>query len=261
MKYTDEMLSAYLDKELSAGEITEIDAALAGDSALRARLDELRRVDEIVRDSYASIASEPLPERVVSLLTSKESGEPEASENVVPFAGSKRVKLPDGWRSAIAASLALIAGLLVGVYGINRTEPAASAAVAQWSGELPADGALAVALSTVPSGQAVQLDRAAGYFVSMLTIETANDEFCREFSFSDGAGGVHGVACGSNGEWRMEIAQRIERGWTISSGDNYRAALSRSPAAIDDFVSGAMIGDVLDVSREHALIDRGWRQE
>jgi len=46
----DELLSAYLDDQLSAGERARLEAQLATDPALRAELDTLRRTVALVRD-------------------------------------------------------------------------------------------------------------------------------------------------------------------------------------------------------------------
>ncbi len=64
----DVLLSALLDEELSAEDAARLEQRIAREPQLRARLDALARTDKAVRDRYASVADEPLPQSLRELL-------------------------------------------------------------------------------------------------------------------------------------------------------------------------------------------------
>lgn len=255
MTYSDDMLSAYLDRELSPDEMTAIDTALARDPSLQARLDELWRANDAVRNAYAGIANEPMPERVISMLTPNERIAVVAPGKVIPIFSVKRPTLAPVWSGAIAASVALIAGLMIGVYGMDARNNLG--AFAAWSDELPANSPLSVALSEIASGESVSIGGGSGVRVlPILTFQAEDGAYCREFFASHGENGVHCVACGAKGNWRMEIAART----TEHDGmqDGYRTAFSSSDRLIGDFIDSAMTGEALGAEAERALINQGW---
>lgn len=255
MTYSDDMLSAYLDRELAPDEMTAVDAALARDPSLQARLDDLRRADDAVRNAYAGIANEPMPERVISMLTPHERIAVVAPGEVIPIFSVKRTTSASVWSGAIAASVALVAGLMIGVYGMGARNDLG--AFAAWSDEIPASSPLSVALSEIASGESVSIGGGSGVRVlPILTFQAEDGAFCREFFASHGENGVHGVACGAKGNWRMEIAARTAE--RADKGDAYRTAFRSSDRLIDDFIDGAMSGEALGAETERALINQGW---
>ncbi len=64
-KHSDEALIAYLDGELDSAEQRHVEAWLDADPAVRDRLSALARSAELVRDAYAEIVAEPVPERLL----------------------------------------------------------------------------------------------------------------------------------------------------------------------------------------------------
>ncbi len=64
----DEALSAFLDGELGADEAHRLRQRLARDPALAARLAVLEKANSTVREAYAPVVDERLPERLVDLL-------------------------------------------------------------------------------------------------------------------------------------------------------------------------------------------------
>jgi hypothetical protein len=87
--FSDERLNAFVDNELGAQEREEILAAIADDADLSQRLCALRSTKELVRHAYGHVPS-------------------------YSRARGRRVSL---WSGALAAGLALVAGVLIGWQG------------------------------------------------------------------------------------------------------------------------------------------------
>lgn len=107
-EYSDERLNAFVDNELGIPEREEILAAIAGDPALGQRLCALRSAKDLVRHAY---------ERV-------------------PAARRKRNHGLPLWGGALAAGLALVAGVLIGWQGHRSAVPGASESALAWAGNL-----------------------------------------------------------------------------------------------------------------------------
>ena len=69
MIYSDEMLVAYVDRELDAATTASIDAAIARDPDLAARVERQRRLAQAVHAAYEPILQEPMPKRLLDLAT------------------------------------------------------------------------------------------------------------------------------------------------------------------------------------------------
>jgi len=101
-----ELLSAYLDAELPAGDHARVEEALAKDESLRAELDALRSVDALFRaDAQAASAPDVLADRVRASLAQAQ-GTAGKSGRIAPF---------PSWR--VSAPLAAAAGL-VAAFGL-----------------------------------------------------------------------------------------------------------------------------------------------
>jgi anti-sigma factor RsiW len=115
---TDEMLMAFADGELAPAEEGRVRAALAADPDLAVRVAMFRETRRLAQTAFGAVVHEPVPEALVRA--------------VVPAAGQARTarvgRAAAGlrlWRPALAASLALAAGLAG--YGLGtRREPPSS---------------------------------------------------------------------------------------------------------------------------------------
>ena len=65
---SNEILSAYIDGELPAGEMQRVRDAISGDEVLAARYRQFARVDQLIVDFCGDIDKEPLPAAVLGLL-------------------------------------------------------------------------------------------------------------------------------------------------------------------------------------------------
>lgn len=120
----NEQLSAYLDGELEDAEAASIEAALAGDSELRAELDRLKRVQRLLRTHGRARAPEGFAARVIA------AAEQEAP-NVVALPWWRRpFGIPvEGVLVAAAAALVLIVALPRGGPDLEADPTEASPAV------------------------------------------------------------------------------------------------------------------------------------
>ena len=108
-KFSDEHLNAFVDNELGAQECDEILTAIASDAELGQRLCELRSAKELVRHAYGRVPDARRP-------------------------ASRRVAI---WGGALAASLTLVVGVLIGWLGHQAVVPQESpGGMAAWSGRL-----------------------------------------------------------------------------------------------------------------------------
>ena len=127
-KITDETLVAYLDGELDPSETGAIEDFLASSSEARERVEDLKKINTILRNVADEIAAEPLPEKINALIQKKKKEEKQASnkqhlkqkdtnllESIQSFFQSLATPLPQ---------MAMVAtSLLLGVYiGLNSLE-------------------------------------------------------------------------------------------------------------------------------------------
>lgn len=226
----DETLMAYADGELDAAARAEVDAAIAADPALRARVDAHRELRRLVSGAYAGAADEPVPERFAAMLR---------PAPVVDLAAARARRAPRNW-PAWSNWAAIAATLVVGVLAGRMIEP--SAPIATQDGALVAQGELARTLDT-------QLASASGEVG--LSFRNRDGDYCRTFR-SDG---VAGLACREADGWSVRMAMSTG---PAAVGD-YRMAASETPPEVLRAVEAMIAGPPLDTEAEAAARARGWR--
>jgi hypothetical protein len=238
MKYSDEILMAYVDGELDAGTRAEIEAAAAAQPQLAEAIDRHRATREALRQAYAPILEEPVPSRLLDALAPGASGHTSAAVTPLPVR-ARRWSWPE-W-GAMAATLLL--GALVGA--ALRTAPAPI--LERHADGLFAAGELSEALSTQ-----LARDAAPGAeFRPGLSFRALTGEYCRTFA----VGGSVGLACRDPERWRIDmLATGPETGI-----EGYRLAGVELPGAILEAIEARIDGDPLDAAGEVAARDRAWR--
>lgn len=238
MKYSDEILMAYVDGELDAGMRAEIEAAAAAQPQLAEAIDRHRATREALLQAYAPVLDEPVPSRLLDALAPGASGR--ASVEVTPLpVRTRRWSWPE-W-GAMAATL--VVGVLVGA--TLRTAPAPI--LERHVDGLFAAGELSEALST----QLAQDSAPGAEFRPGLSFRTLTGEYCRTFA----AGKSVGLACRDPERWRVDmLATGAESGL-----EGYRLAEVELPGAILEAIEARIDGDPLDASGEAAARERAWR--
>lgn len=227
MTFDDARLMAWLDGELDAAEGAEVEAAIAADPALAARVEEQRRLRDRLRAHYGPVADEPVPERLSALLET----------NVVAFSPRRPSSRP-AWQlpAAIAASLVL------GLFG-GRLLPGGDGPVALDAGRLEARGALASALDAqLASDQRAEAETRIG-----ISFARADGRWCRTF---EGVA-LSGLACRDAGGWQLVMTDE-GRG---AQGGYRQAGSGRILGAAQEM----MAGEPLDAAGERAARDSGWQ--
>jgi len=248
MTFSDEMLMAYVDRELDDAATAAIDAAIAQDAELAARVERQRRLRLSVHAAFEPVLHEPMPKRLLDAASVAGA----TSQRVPRAAAAPRRWTWFEW-GAMAASVALgvfIGGAFIG--DARRGPPVVAGAdlVAQ-HGRLLARGALARALSE----QLASTQRPDAPVRIGLTFVSAAGEYCRTFALEKGA--TAGLACSGAGEWRIQVIAQADR--AVKSGE-YRMAAAELPPAVLRAIEDRIQGGALDADAERAAQQRGWRR-
>jgi hypothetical protein len=248
MKFSDELLIAFVNGELAEPARAAVERALRADPAIAARVAQLRarrsRVYGVVaggRDSggHAHAHGTPGGAKVVQLdmVRAARSGAPPPVPEVKPL-----------WmlRHWSAVGAALVAGVLAGGFGWHVWQGEAElASLSGAEGALVAQGRLASALtaqlaSPGPSGR-VRIG------ISFLA---KDGKYCRSFVMDTTAG----LACRDGGRWKVPVLAQGAAGAAWMDGTGLPPAVLD---AIDERIAGAPLG----AAAERAAHARGWKRE
>lgn len=117
------LLNAYLDNELDAASVLNIERQLANDPALRAECDRLTKLRAVLSSHLKSeVASDAFRKRIAMLAEGPETQFPK--ETVVPLSAPARRS--NDWRHMAAAAVFAVAVTGMSMYGVLRPNPEAS---------------------------------------------------------------------------------------------------------------------------------------
>jgi hypothetical protein len=246
MTYTNEDLMAYADGELDAERRRALDAALASDAELRARVAALRAQRERVASAYAGVSDEPVPERLRALLEAA----PKASATVVDLASARarNAERPTarawGWMQWGGMAASVLLGVLIGLQLAPRGE--GDALLGERDGRLVAGPTLARALDTQLA------NHVQGAVTVQLSFVDKSGRYCRTFSGT----GVAGLACRDPAAWALVIATPAPAQPPMAM----RQAASSLPRAVLDAVDQRIDGNALNAAQERDARDRNWKR-
>lgn len=229
MSVDDETLIAFADCELSGERRAEVEAALAQDPALRARLEAHRALATNLSAAFDGALTEPVPAQLLHAAHPREA-------NVVSLEDRRAKKWEMREWGAMAASLA--AGLFIGFGAMNAQAPLIAAS----SSGLEARGALAHALDAQLASDDAGEVRIGLSFVSQ------HNGYCRTFTMT--RSDTSGLACREGANWSVAMTAR-------GGGGEVRTA--SAPAAILTAVDTMIDGEPLDRAAEADARARGWR--
>lgn len=265
MNITDEMLMAYADGELSRDDCRALEARLAQDAGLRARLEPFAMTGSQLAGVFDQPMHERIPDRLLAVVTagarnarSQRPAERQSSGGLLDAIAD--VLFPRGVSFAGAFTLTALvaaggaAGYVVGQGGAAHS---GSSAVALGSdGGLVATGDLKVALETQPSlDDDTALSRGAALWPAQ-SFKSQDQRFCREYRIaSNGVSGFAGVACRSqDGEWRVAAHAEAE-----ARSAEFRMLEHPGSPAVDAAVEALRKGDVFGADEEAAAMQGGWK--
>lgn len=236
----DDTLHAYVDGQLDAETAARIDAALATDRALAARVQRARALRAALHGAFDPVLDEPIPARLAALLQAPAAEAPLASVTALPSRRPRR-----RWAMpalAMAASLAALAVLL--------WQSSAHDLVRLRDGETFAGGALSRALDDqLASAPEPDAPISVG-----LTFRSTDGHICRSF-VRHAAPARAGLACHAEQGWQVPVVVPME---APAEGD-IRQAASALPPVVQQAIDARLAGEVFDVSQERAARDAGWR--
>lgn len=251
-KNDDELLSAFIDGELSTDDAAALAERLAREPGLAQRLEAMRSGDEAVRALYAQLDQAPLPDGVMRLLDTA-GGEVEESR-VVPFPLRAMRRLANQ-PFAIAAGVAVVAGFLAVLQLQNRMPTSPVEALV--AGQLEAGSEVYEFLEHGVSGRPEVIGESTSMQV-ILSFESGSGDYCRQLYVAAPGQAVHGVACKGIDGWQLEA---VAAAAPDAPDGAFQTAVSDIPEAVSSAVDG-LIGarEPLSEDEENTLISEGWKK-
>lgn len=249
MGITDEMLMAYADGELDAEAAARVEAAMATDDSLGARMARMAEARAAVRRAYQVAPPVPaaLEARVREMIAAKVAADrqaqaaPPAASNVVDLASRRRV-VPF-WQLPAAAMLALAVG--AGSAWLAAPEGGGAAGLQMAGLE---DPGLRAALASLPSGETARLE-GGGRFVAIASFRDSEDRLCREFEHDQADGRtLVAVACRDAADWDLRFAI------AAAGVDPEGYAPASSLEALDAYLTATGAGAPLSAADEAAAL-------
>ena len=232
LNISDDILSAFLDNELSQADMEDVRDRLAEDPSLTDRLAELATVDDRLQKRYAAIDQEPMPESVTRILEGSSTRQTGAtSANVVAFPWWRRL----GAHTGKAVAAAVVAGVVL----------------AQWAFLPQNDDGVAPSVARVLESQASGQTYTANAQTSVtprLTFENQAGDWCRQFRVETSAQATEQIACRS-----------AEAAWSLVAEAD--VAPTPSPEVYQTASGGSVLDQVLDRIMANGPIGREREQQ
>lgn len=230
-----ELLSQYLDGELGASRVVELERRLAAEPALAAHLAQLQRVNTTLQSAFNYPGADTVPPQVTHMLETP-------AGNVVAFPQRRAAN----WGLAVAASLLAATGLLF----FDTSQP---------GDQISVDTLLVEALETTPSrAEGWELLADGRQMRPILSFHSDSEGWCREYLMADQDAYWRGVACRSDSTW-VTAVRAAEAPSALDSGAEYRPAGAGDSQEVQNFVELHATGIALDASEEAKLIANGWK--
>lgn len=252
MRFSDEILCAYLDGELGDETRRAVALALNADHQLARRLARLRSLREGRVQAQGPAAGARARSATVVQLDAVR-----ATRAATQQAARKAQRSGWGWREWGALALVLVAGVVLGRFALARWQPAwlaeppPTSVIVSREGVLLAQGRLAWALSQQMGG-AMPVENEARVGLSFL----ANDgSYCRTFTLAGSGQEVNGIACRLGEEWRIPVLVQNGRGITAA-----RKGAVEMPTALLEAIDQRIVGGMLDARAEMEALKRGWQR-
>ncbi|MEH6583831.1 MAG: hypothetical protein V7754_17995 [Halioglobus sp.] len=232
-----ELLSQYLDGELGAPQVRQLEQRLATEPALQAQLVNLRAIDSTVKAAFNVPGADTVPPQVTRMLQ-------KPANNVVAFPQRRKA----AWGFAVAASLMAASGVL---FFEESGQPAADNRLA--------DTQLFEELERAPSrGEGWNLLGDGRQVRPILSFHSKSDGWCREYMLAEQGELWRGVACRGENRWINTVISSQDIG-AAGSADQYRPASAADTDQVQSFVRTQADGIALSANEEAELINKGWK--
>ena len=248
MKISDEMLSAFIDAELSEATMEEIRCALENDDDLVMRLADLAQADHWVAENAAVIDNTPMADNLLPLAQrlDKKIAQEKAAEsagNVVSLSAWKNFNKSLQKPYALAAGVAMLFG--VGTVTLMQSQQASTVITA----------GITQVLDQQRSGEILSIAQGDKITANLSFTNRAGD-YCRQFQrVSEQTASVN-IACKENDQWQLKITQKVK---LTENTQNYRAASNQ--AQLDSAIDAMINGPAMDSAQEQRAIANNWQTE
>ncbi|MCF2949392.1 hypothetical protein L0668_14830 [Paraglaciecola aquimarina] len=241
MTISDQMLSAFLDAELSEAEMEQVRTALETNDELVLRLAELAEVDQWVVEYAEQIDATPIPNKLNQLadgIDSKLARDNQATtSNVVQISKWKTASQSMRKYYQVAAGIAVVVG--VGIMTTLNSVETVSTEVAQ-------------VLDTAPSGSPRTLSDDS-IVESQLSFASVQGQMCRQYQVTTGTNSRANIACKEAGEWQLKAQGAVSY---IEPQAAYQAASNQND--LDTEIDKLIDGPAFDRAQEQAAINNNW---
>ncbi len=237
-KLSDEVITAWLDGEVTPQQRSEIEAMIAASPELGLHIARLSRADRLLTPAFAETLNAPIPQRFEAVLGKSRRGR--------GFAGLRAALsglISPRPMAMAAASLAV--GFVLG--GAMLSGSTGAAIVADSQGRMIANGPMAASLASVASGAN------SGPLGIRLSMVDSVGRYCRQFETA----GAAGLACLESEVWVIDTLSPTDGNY--SGDDGYVMADGSTDAAISAAVERLGIQHVLDSREESAAIASRWK--
>jgi len=244
MSISDEDLMAYVDGESGADARAAIEAAVAEDPSVAARIEQHRALRHLIGEAYGDVLHQPVPRRLLAAVRA-----PSTSATVIDLAEARaRRGGPPAWAMGGAMAACLAVGLILG-QGLNLTgEPALIGATSNGPMARGAlDRALNEQFAAGQAGKAIQVG---------ISFRSTDGRYCRTFQTRQGRY-LAGLACRGPKAWALRVVTTIPGEPKVAG--TYSLAASPLPAPVADAVDETIMGGSLDAAGEARAKAKGWR--
>lgn len=266
MTMTDETLMAFLDGELTAGDMAKVAAQIEDSPRLARHVENMRLGDKLFTRSCHSIDSRPMPREIIAMLDGfPENRARQANHNgatILPFRQKLReLSSAPLWQMAVAATVVLVVGL-----GAGRSLLAPPADIApgmiqarNTADIIGSDNALFAVLEQQPSASSITINIARDAVVTpTMTFRSANNGYCREYMVMSGQSGTRNIACRGENAWTVKASVTIQGDISPAEGQ-YQTATGQDNSALDSMILGLIEGDALSREQESEIMQRNWQ--
>ncbi|HEC00512.1 MAG TPA: hypothetical protein ENI91_02340 [Sphingomonadales bacterium] len=267
MKITDEILTAYLDGELSVDDIADVARQIDSSPELTRRVKDMRRNDASIAQAYHAIDSKPMPAGILDMLDkfpeSQKTISEEETPTVLPFKTKPvmRTQAPI-WQVAMAASVMLFVGLGAGRYLVPPPSSGGASAekilAQQTTGVIGPDNKLFAVLEHQPSASPVRLAADSDTVVlPSMTFKTGDDKYCRAYRVIGQKSTSQNVACRMEDAWVVKISVG-SAGATAAQNGLYQTASGEDNSAVTTVIRSLIKGDALSADDEQKVMQKNW---
>lgn len=270
VKINDEILSAYIDGELTEENRIAVERASKKSSEVLKRIEEIRNIDDLFAKTYRAIDTTPVPENVLSTLQAFPQQRPnegvEKVKTTPPTNDNRQTAKPKSfWYIGLAASI-----LLVMVLGFGRTLPISATNeeqanefifAQQTAGVIGPENVLFNILENEHSGSSVIINQSSEAIVwPIMTFRNSENNYCRQFNITTSTVGTQNIACREgNNIWAVKVSVE-DSNPSLSLDGLYQTATANSDPIIDAKVRQMIKGDAFGIETEAVLIEQKWPQ-